>query len=369
MARAGRPESNAPAASDIAEQLASAGLVRLVAAADGDGLAAAGLLARRLDASEIPYQVSVTPLPAAGKRTTDADLTLALGRPVGDADLTLGLGAPASQAAYETASHLGDATAPLALAGMVAGGFVPQGTALDDAETTRRPGIAVPTADLVDGLAHSTLVHAPFSGRPDAAEGLLPERARDPTEETHRAAASAVALAVAGDEAGTVRGARRIERLLRPYIAGPLVTVGGYADVLDALARSDPGVGVALALGQADVDAGLATWRDHAERAHDGVRNATTGRYDGLFVARCDADAPAGTVARLVRDFRSPEPAVLVVTDGTAVALATDETDIGQVLRDAATSVDGTGDGTETTARAHYDVADTEFVAAVREAQ
>ena len=370
MSTAGRPESNAPAASDIAEQLAGAGLVRVVAAADGDALAAAGLLADALETTETAYQLSVTPLPTDTERTTDADQIVALGRPATEADITLGLGAPASQTAYDVATVLGNPDPVLALAGTVAGGFVPQGPALDDAESAvdRRPGLAVPTTDLIDGLAHSTLVHGPFSGSENEAEEYLEDSAED-AGEVHRRAASIVALTVAGDEKGTVRGSRRVERFLRPYAVDRLVTVGGYADVLDALARTDPGLGLALALGKVEDEQVLQTWRDHSERAHTAVREATTGRYDGLFVARCGTEAPAGTVARLIRDFRSPEPVVLVVADQEAVALATDDTDAGHVLGEAVADFDGSADGTASFARAQFDADEGDVVDAFREAQ
>lgn len=374
MSTAGRPEANAPAASDIAERLQSAGFVRLVAGAGGDALAAAGLIASGLDAIDTPYQVSVAPRYADAERTTDADVTVALGRPKTTADLSLASSAPASTTAYEVARSLGEADPALALAGTVAAGAVPQGRPLDDAEQAglaRRPGVAIPTADLADGLAYSSLVHGPFSGSPGRAEEFLGEIGlpESPDEEAHRRVASLVAIAVAGDDEGTVRGARRVERFLRPYAGGPVATIGGYADVLDALARTDPGLGVAYALGRAGRDDVLPAWRDHGERAHSAVREATTGRYDGLFVARCDGDAPAGTVARLIRDFRSPEPVVLVVADGEAAAVATDDTDASRVMRDVAGAMDGRAAGTNRRAGATYDADDTEFVVAFREAQ
>ncbi|MFC7135023.1 MULTISPECIES: hypothetical protein [Salinibaculum] len=374
MSTAGRPETDAPAASDVATRLREADFVRLVAAADGDALAAVGLVARALDSDATPYQATVAPVPDDAVRETDADLTVALGRPLPTADLTLGTDTSASRVGYDVAAQFGDPDPVLALAGVAAGGGVPSGRPLEDAEATglgRRPGVAVPTTDLVDGLAHSTLAHGPFSGDEESAAALvddldLPD---DPDDATHRRVASLVALAIAGDADATPRGAEAVERFLRPYAGAPFETVGGYADVLDAVARTDPGLGVALAVGSVDRDAALAAWRDHGERAHAAVDGATTGRYDGLFVARCEGDAPVGTVARLVRDFRSPEPVVLVVADGEAAALADDGTNAGAVVAEAARAVGGDGDGTDDWGRARFDGDDAEFVLAFREAQ
>jgi len=374
MSTAGRPETDAPTASDVAARLRDAEFVRLVAAADGDALAALGLIADALDSAATPYQATVAALPDDAARTTEADLTVALGRPVATADLTVGLGESASRVAYDVAGQFDAADPMLALAGIAANGSVPNGRPLEDAEATglgRRPGIAVPTTDIVDGLAHSTLVHGPFSGDADAAKALVADVSpgADPDEATHRQVASLVALAVAGDEKATARGADAVGRILRPYVGTPFETVGGYADVIDAVARTEPGLGVALAVGSVDRDAVLSAWRDHGARAHRAVADAQTGRYDGLFVARCDGDVPVGTVARLVRDFHSPEPVVLVVADGEAAAVATDETDIGATISEAAAAVDGDGAGTHSRGRARFDGDDAAFVLAFREAQ
>lgn len=370
MSTAGTPQTDTPAASDIAARLREAGFVRLVAAGTGDGVAAAGLLADAMDRQRVAYQTSVVPLPDAGGRATSADLTVALDRPATDADLTLGTdGHPASVVTFAVARELAsdeaalpETMAVLALAGPLGVGREPDERVLAAADRERRPGVAVPVADTAAGLAHSTLVHAPFSGSvPDTRERLagLPD---------DRAIASAVALAVAGDEAGVPRGAEAVEQLLRPHVGGPFETVGGYADVLDTLAREQPGHAVAAALG-AELSV-LDIWRDHARRAHTAVRQARTGRYDGLFVARCDGQAPVGTVARLVRDYRSPEPVVLVVADGEAAMLAVPDAsaDVGAAVETAARAVGGKGAGTRLRGRARFDTEPSAFVLEAREA-
>jgi hypothetical protein len=372
MSTTGRPDANAPAASDIAACLDEAAFVHLVAAADGDAVAAAGLFARTLDTRETPYQATVAPLPERADRDTDADLTVAIGRDAATADIALGVERPASATAFDATTDLGAPDPILALAGIVAAGEIPGGQPLEAAEAAglaRRPGVAVPTADLVDGLAHSTLVAAPFSGTVESAGELLAGVDTDSCDETHRTVASLVTLAVAGDGAVTERGTHAVERFLCPYVGGPFETVGGYADVLDAGARRAPGLAVALAVGSLDTERALEAWRAHGASAHAALADAKTGRYDGLFVVRCDGDAPVGTVARLARDFRSPEPLVLVVTDVEAAAVGPAEATVGDTIETAAASVGGTGAGTPTRGRARFDADGTEFARAFREAQ
>lgn len=393
MSTTGRPDANAPAASDIAGRLRDAGFVLLVADRTGDAVAAAGLLARALDTCDVPYQTSVVSLPDSAKRATDADLTVAVGRPVSTADVAIGLGGPASETALRVVHELDTATdretatraddVVLALAGVLAAGVHPGDELLGAAQAQgidRRPGIAVPTADPGDGLAHSSLVHAPFSGSTDRAGQALadiaPESGGDTDHhegqwdtEGRRQIASLVALTITGDEDATPRAAESTERFLRPHVGGPFETVGGYADVIEATARERPGLAVGLVLGVGDRETALSVWRSHNARAHEAVREARTGRYDGLFVVRCD-DAPVETVARLARDFRSPEPVVLAVDSEVAavVAIETADVHVGALLDGVAASIDGEGAGTRLRGRLRFDTEPSETVLAVREA-
>ena len=355
MSTADRPDASASVASDAAAACRDAGLVRLVGAADGDGLAAVGVLARALSAARIPFQASVArfPDPATG---TDADVTVTVGAAGGDVALD---STPASVPAFATARELApDAAAPvLALAGAVAAGAVPGEDdvglleAAREAGVERRPGLAVPVADVADGLAHSTLVHLPLSGDVDATSAALADvTGEESTPEARKRAASMVALrAVSG---APTRAAYAVERALRPYSGGAFETVGGYADVLDAVARERPGTGVALALGHDAETAALSAWREHARAAHRAVREADTGRYDGALVVR--TDGPVGTVARLVRDYRSPEPVVLVLgrsERGYDRAAAAGDREVVPALRRAVADA-GTVGGRGTSARA-----------------
>jgi hypothetical protein len=375
MSTADRQDASTP---DVATRLRDAGFVRLIAAADGDSAAAAGLFAMALAEHGVPYQTSVTPVPERADRDTDADLTIAVGRDAASADLAVGLDGSATREAAAVAREFDAGGLVLALAGTVAAEGHPGdrlAAAAAERGIERRPGVGVPTGALVDGLAHSTLVHAPFSGDQaatrDALDGI---DVADPAEETGRAVASQVALSVAGDPEGTPTGTERVERLLRPLAGGPFHTIEGYADVLDAVAREQPGLALAVALGGVDRERALDVWRAHGDGVHEALQSARTARYDGLFVAYCDGRPPVASVARLLAGYRSPEPVTLVVGDGVAAARGRDETDVGAAIERTAAAVDGDGGasniggGTPARGRALFDADTTEFVAAFKEA-
>jgi hypothetical protein len=355
----------------LAGVLADAPFVRLVATDDGDALAAAGLLARALRAAGTPFQARVDrdPVPA----DVDDGVAVTVGVDRGPHAIP-GTGRPASTAAFAVARALGvDPDPVVALAGVVAAGSIPgadgSGDALDAAERAgrveRRPGVALPVSGGDDAeaapsrpeaLAASTLARTRYSGDPEGARDALASLGlpADPDADDRRRFASLVAVdAVDGDDASE-RSAAAVERALRPYATdGPFETVGGYADVLDALAREAPGTGVALALAS-DPDPSLRTaaldaWHRHGLAAHRALDDATVGRYDGCVVARADA-APAvlPTVARLVRDFRSPEPVAVALDEGAGrlAAVATEPVGLGDACRTAAGEVGGDGWGT-----------------------
>ncbi|MDG5762021.1 exonuclease [Natronococcus sp. A-GB1] len=349
--------------------LESAGFVRLVSSADGDALAATGLLARAIRERGTPFQVTVgrtvterTERATIGEPETD-DATIVVGS--ADADLeAIRLAATDRAATLEAAElvrELGEAPDPvLALAGLVAAGSEPGAgesewvleTARDRGLVGRRPGVAVPTADPVDGLAHSTRVRAPWSGDPDAVRdalsGLeLPEP--DALEASdHRAIGSLVALDAVGAEDTVEASARSIGRALKPYATpeGPFATVGGYADVLAATARTEPGTGVALAMGHGVDRAALETWRTHGRRAHAALDSASGSRHDGLFVLGIE-DGPVETVAEIAVAYRSPEPTVLVVGDGEAALATRTGESLGSTVEAIARALEDDVDGLE----------------------
>jgi len=370
MSTTGREQTPATAASDVATSLREAAFVRLVSDATGAALAGTGVVARALDAAGTPFQASVVAPFADPDRTTEADVTVAVGSTPTRADHAL-TATPAATA-FDVAHELGSGADPaLALAGTIAGGGL-DGSVAEAAEQTgleRRPGLAIPVADIADGLAHSTLLLAPFSGDEKRARELLAELdlPAEPTADDRRRVASLVALAVTGDDAPPL-AATAVERALHPYVGGPFETVGGAADVLDAVARERPGVGIALALGHDSArPAALDAWREHAKRAHAAVADATTGRYDGLFVARGDA-MPVDTVARLFAAFHSPEPVTLVATDGEAAAHAPDGRDVAAPMTAATDAVGGETAGEGSRGRARFNVSTADFIEAFREA-
>jgi hypothetical protein len=376
----------ADGAGDLADAVREADFVALVAAADGDALAATGLLARGCRAVGVPFQASVARTDAERRRrlAEDGALGVLVGATRGAADHTVaGAEEPASVRAHAVASELGADPAPaLSLSGAYAAGVVPGAgptaglleRAREDG-VAKRPGVGLAVDDVVDGLAHQSLVHAEFAGDEEAAAALAADVGVDPgataaDEERRERLASLFALEAAGDERATARTADAVQRALRPHVTpeGPFATVEGQADVLRAVAREAPGTGVALALDGGARDAALSAWRDHGRAAHAAVRTATTGRYDGLFVARLEEVAPVETVARLVLGARSPEPAVLAVGDDEAAAVADDDADLdaGAAMRRAVESVGGEAAGDPTRAYATHDAETRAFISAFR---
>lgn len=385
MSTTGRTAPDGPTASEVAATLRDAQFVHVVAAADGDALAGAGLLARTCETADVPFQVSVARTDAAvAARLADAaeatvPVVVGARSPATEGPCLRSDDAPASVLAYEAAEAMDASPDPsLALAGAIAAGREPgaDGTdwilerAREEGLLERRPGVAVPTDDLADGLAHSTRLHARFSGDVEAAQAELAELDL-PAEldaDAHRAVASMVALETAGDADATPRAAEAVQDTLHPYgtPGGSFATLSGYADVLDAVARERPGVGVALTLGRSNRGEALDAWRERAGAAHAALRTATTGRYDGTFVARID-DGPVETIARLLAEFRSPEPVALVVGDGEAGAATTTERDVAAVLSAAVEAVGGESGGTPRAGYARYDGDETAFITAFRE--
>jgi hypothetical protein len=363
--------STAPATVDdaapgeIADRLRSAPFVRVVAAATGDSLAASGVLARALRQCATPFQVRVDPVPSPSLSgaADDADLVVGLG--VSDGDVAVvGDGRPASLVAADVVRELGEDPAPvLALAGAAAAGRSPGEaaslleSAAERATIDRRPGLAFPTDDLAEGLAHSTLLRIPQSGDPEAARAALAALgvSETPDETAHRRLASWAAIEAS---APSTRAARAVERVLRPYATpdATFATIGGFGDVLDAAARERPGTGVALAIrddGETRASV-LDAWRTHARAVHETLSAARTGRYDGVFAVRVDDGEPGrlGSVARLCLDFEAPEPVVLAVADDSAAAASEDDAGLGRAMAAAVRAVDATGRSAGATRRA-----------------
>ncbi|MEF8775998.1 MAG: hypothetical protein V5A43_05795 [Haloarculaceae archaeon] len=395
MAAAGRTTPSDPAPAEAAARLDAAPFVRLVGVGTGAGLVATGLLAGALGAAAVPFQASVGPLAGTESTTTgdDGDLTLAVGRPGLPADLALGGDEPTPAVAYDVAAELegADPSPVLALAGLVAadlGSPESRPALVEAAGLERRPGLGLPVPDPTTGLAYTTLLHTDASGDPEAvaerfgiddeSNGRTDEdegQSGETAEAEGRALASKAALAVAAGEAPAAAG-EAVEVAMHPYVGGPVETVAAYADVLRALAARAPGLGIQIAMtseagGGGDLDAvseALAHWRDHGEATHEAVSASETARHDGLVVATAGDAGPSWAVARLLRDYVSPEPVVVHV--GTAAAIATTRGDpeaFAAAVDTAAGRVDGRIVTAGTRARAVLDDPDT-FADALREA-
>jgi hypothetical protein len=402
----------------VASAIAAAPFVRLFGHADGDSVAACGLLAVALREQAVPFRVHVAADPPAAAAAADGDdaadsTTATDSDEAADSDartLVVSRGrratvdlavptpgdTPASVAAAAISRDLGvDPDPVLALAGVTAAGETPGATdserLLEAAQTAdlvdRRPGVALPTADLADGLAHTTRFDASFSGDPDAVGDHLAEidvsseSDGDRDEAAHTRLASLVAVETATAPTAAPQAADSVEAALRPYAtpAGPCATLGGYADVLSALARERPGAALSLAFdAPGAVSEAIEVWRAHGAATHAALASPTVGRYDGVSVFRVATERPTvlPTVARLARRFRSPEPVALAVTeepvDGQrhAAAAATEQCGLGVTMRTVAGEFDGDGGGTPTAATlaldGEIDAGDT--IAAVREA-
>lgn len=350
-------------AASVAAALRSASFVRIVAHADATGAATAGVLANAAAATGVPFRVSLA-------RTAEA----ATGRvAAGEATaVTVGVGGPATATiqgprapatAAEAARAVGHAPDPTpVLAGLVGAGLDPEGTAaFEAADVERHPGLGIPTENRADGLAHTTLVHGPFSGDPAAAEELLPD-GDDPDSRRH--GGSVVALEASTAATGQ-RGVAALGRALNPLAPGtPFATVAGYADVLGATAREAPGTAVALAVGADVRESALGTWRDHALRVHRAVEEADLEARGDVAVARVESGV--WTVARLLRDFRSPAPAALAIGDGEAALAGRSGTGALKALSAAAEECAGSAAGGDTRAYAAFDGPAEDVVAAVR---
>jgi hypothetical protein len=422
MSAARRQEGADDAAASVADRCRDSEFVRLLATPDGEALAATGLLADALASTGTAFHASLTRRP---DRVADgADLTVTVGHPADegggdDGDDTdsdgdrHSLTRPLATTAYATAEALDAGPDPvLALAGVVASGDSPDSHAdlVEAAEVTSEAGLGVPTDDAADGLAHTTLAHVAFSGDREATLAAL-----DGVDRDGRTLASLLALAAVESEDAPPRAAHAVERALgaHPLPDGPFATLEGYADVLDAVARERPGRGCALVLGSPEdhSEAALDVWRDHARAAHAAVRSASVARHDGCVVARVAASTGVlETAARLVRDYRSPEPVVLAVAvdgadgpdasgdreatteqdasadrppsadrdtttapttstdDVASVAVAADR-DLSTTVREAATAIGGTAVGRGGLATARVDRTETDaFVGAIRRA-
>ena len=183
-------------------------------------------------------------------------------------------------------------------------------------EVAHTEGLALVTEDPVDSLVHSTMIHGPFSGDQDGAADLVSRTGDD------RDLASVVTLAAIEAAPTEARVADSIERVLQPTPTpdGPFLTAEGLADVLDVVVSVDPGVGLALACGDATAgQRAIELWRHVAGEIHRAIRGNTP-TTSGTVAIYEFGELPAAPTARVLRDTRGTET-VFVVTE-TSVALA-----------------------------------------------
>jgi len=322
-------------------------------------------------------RVSRDPVPDAG----DDAVAVTIGADRGPHAIP-GLGRPASTDAFAIARARGVGVDPIRsspLAGVVAAGSVPgtdgSGDALEAAEHTdrvrRRPGVALPTVDLADGLAASMLVRTSYSGDSEAARAALADLGlpADLDDDAHRRLASLVAVVDGGrrgcEHTGRLCGRRarsartprsETRHRSRRSAATPTCSTRSPARLPVRESRWRSTAIRATSFGPPRSTRGGRTDSPRTARALD---DATIGRYDGCLVARValaggdrseedgdaapDAAAVLPTVARLVRDFRSPEP-VAVAVDEAAGRLAAAATGGGPRSGGATAEPIGLGD-------------------------
>ena len=356
-AEGGGVEATTADAERTASRLRGAEFVRMTAQPSGDALAATGLIVAGLRAAGVPFQARVRPATDVGRHAGadggDGTFVVRVGDDTGTPDAVVGSESrPASVAARSIAARLGaEPRTTLALAGARAAQHHPAaGDVAGALETARqqgtvrcRPGVAVPVGDVVDGLAHATRLSAPFSGDPEAVRRLVGDAVE--SDDARRRVASLVAVEAAAG--GAESAATAVSDVLRPYVTpdGPFETVGGEADVLDAVAREAPGVGISFALsdgtGTEAGAAALEAWRTHGRAVHGLLDGAATTRHSGLLIARTEGKRPRlATAARLLRDFKSPEPAALVVGRDAARASGDGSADLGAAAEVAADALE-----------------------------
>lgn len=335
MATASRPSSPPSDPDRIATALQEASLVRILTPTYGGAIAAAGLMARALAQRDVPFQVApTTSRTERVQRRTDGDeeATTIL---IGDHDqssLSIDPRRPV-EAVTAVLSRIDADPAPvLALAGLIAAGKQPQALPelrerAQERGMTQQLGVGIPTAAYADGLTHSLLFHATFSGDREAVidhfTALGIEGDTPVTEAERRAVASLVAIEATGD--GRAPSAvRTVERALRPHtITGPFATVEGYGDVLALVSECQPGLAVAIALGSDLTETALSVWHEQAAAVHECLHSAPWTQYEDCLLVPV-SDAPPRSVARLTQEVYSTESMVLAVGPTTA-AIATDE--------------------------------------------
>lgn len=330
MAATERPDRT-DAHRELPGELANASFVELRVAPSVDALAGAGMLTAALEARGVPFHARVD----TGNDNGSSEAGAFLGTneaPDGQIHIPHGeVAAATTQVAHawetEDVAGLQDSAAVF-------------GELRRDDRTT--DGLGVPLDDTVDGLAHSTLVHGPFSGDEEESAAMYDRVDGDPVD-----LASLVTLETIGG-AGP-HAASALERFLAPIRTpdGPFATAAGTADVLDVLGEVNPGLGLALVCGQRDArKTAIRTWKRVATDIH--ARAESVSPASDAAIATLDSDVPApAALARVVRDYRTTAPATLVTgpdTIGIASSAVSTMT-LASAVTEHATSVVPRGNG------------------------
>lgn len=290
------------------DSLATASFVRLVTAPTAEAIAACGMISRSLQSARVPFHASIT---VAAQATCENATTVSIGHsPSLAADHCLGPGHAVAEASDLLRDQGLEAEPGLQIGRVLGPTDEKRGSGRSD---SREAGLGMAVPELVDGLAHSSLVHGPYSGDPALAREFLDGiDAEDPQH-----VASAVALGTMADTAQSSRAGWALSRFLGPRHTpeGPFETAAGTADVFDLLAPVDPGLALSIACGDTGArERALGTWRRQSTALHDRLANASVESHSGVAVVQTDIDS-VEPLARLVLDYLAPEASVAVVSD------------------------------------------------------
>ena len=284
---------------DLASRIRSADMVAMSTSESAEAIAATGLLVGALQAIEHPFHVRVGRLPTV----TYVDRLTTVS--VGEADPTADIVFPAPViddvcGLVHDLDQTPDST--LTAVSRISWG-VPH--TLSDQRT---PGIGL-VEELPDGLAHSTLVHGPWSS----------EANEITHEQNDRDLASEVVLETLAASPCQRRTGEALKQAVNPVPLeeGPFSTIEGYADILGVLTDVDPGLALALVCGQLDRrEEALSTWRSAAQAIHKAIQDGPATQHDEIAVYR-DVEAAPAMLARLAQQFSVNAETVIAIADGS----------------------------------------------------
>ena len=179
--------------------------------------------------------------------------------------------------------------------------------------------------ECISGLAGTTMIHGPFSGDSDKVREWLGEE-MDTADRHDR---SAIVIATLQSQPHPAM-ASAITRLMSatPTPSGPCATDVGTYDLLDVLASCQPGLALAVTVGQnAIYGEATRTWEECTRTIHDTVRTIERDQQ----VIRVDPKAPVAAIARLAQ-IVTPAVDPILVTDGEQIAVASSSDAISVVM-------------------------------------